>query len=517
VIVLALLLLGVAPRVAGAAPWDAIARVLRLAPAERCELGTNVVGGETEPGARDLVVPVGKKAWEAARGGEEAAKPYIRARLAGWPSRLLVDPTALPADDRAFVRRLAEDTWRGLQAFVDRESRLPIDNVLLGDDPVVDRSKARVGDYTNVTSVGLRMIATIGARELGLVTPDAATRELAALLDTLDGLETHGGFFFNYYDTTSRERTSNLVSFVDSSWLTAGLMVVRASVPSLAARCTALIDRGDYGFFYDAASRRMSHGYYVHLHARSKFHYGVLYAESRLGSLIAIGKGDVPPAHWYAMVRTFPPACGWQTQPPHGRHAKTIDGTRFFGGWYEWGGTRYVPSWGGSMFEALLPTLVVDERRWAPSSLGPNDVAHADVQRRYALDGLGYPVWGMSPSSTPQGAYGEYGVRVLGSLGYGPGAVTPHAAALALGVTPEAAIADLRALATRSAYGEYGLYDAVDPRTGTVAHAYLALDQAMLFIAATNWLTDGVLQRRFESDPIAAHALPMLAAEHFFD
>jgi hypothetical protein len=263
----------------------------------------------------------------------------------------------------------------------------------------------------------------------------------------------------------------------------------------------------------------MSHGFWVHLDSRSRYHYGILYAESRLGSLIGIGKGDVPPSHWFRMVRTFPRSCTWQSGTPVGRRRKKAEETTFAGGWYQWGGTRYVPSWGGSMFEALMPTLVVDERRWAPASLGANDLAHVAVQRTYTGDVLGYPVWGLSPSSTPgNDSYGEYGVRVLGTLGYAGGAVTPHAAALALAVAPADAIANLRALADRyDVYGDFGFYDAVDPATGRVAHAYLALDQAMTFIAAANWLTGGAVQRYFEADPIAARALPVLGEERFFD
>jgi hypothetical protein len=363
------------------------------------------------------------------------------------------------------------------------------------------------------------MIAIVAARELELVSDPEALAELRALLATLDRLEKHAGFFFNYYDTTSLERSSNFVSFVDSSWLTAGLMVVRATFPELGETCTRLIDTQDYHFFYDRTAKRMSHGYYVHRGSRSLFHYGVLYAESRLGSLIAIGKGDVPAEHWFRTVRTFPAACRWQTSQPVGRKLKDVRGHAVFGGWYEWGGVRFVPSWGGSAFEALMPTLVLDEPRLAPANLGANDAAHATVQRRYALETLGYPVWGMSPSATPSGVgYGEYGVRILGSLGYPPGAVTPHASALALAVTPAEAVANLRRLAERyDAYGDFGLYDAVDPVTGEVAHAYLALDQAMILIAAANYLQDGVVQRRFAADPIVAHVLPLLAAENFFD
>jgi hypothetical protein len=204
---------------------------------------------------------------------------------------------------------------------------------------------------------------------------------------------------------------------------------------------------------------------------------------------------------------------------PVGRHVKHTRGHAHFGGWYEWSGVRFVPSWGGSMFEALMPVLVLDEPRLAPASLGANDAAHAAVQRRYAVETLGYPVWGMSPSATPTGVgYGEYGVRVLGSLGYSPGAVTPHAAALALAVTPREAVADLRELATRyDTYGEYGFYDAVDPVSGEVTRTYLALDQAMILIAAANHLKDGVVQKRFAADPIVANVLPLLAAESFFE
>jgi len=141
------------------------------------------------------------------------------------------------------------------------------------------------------------------------------------------------------------------------------------------------------------------------------------------------------------------------------------------------------------------------------------------VQRRYALETLGYPVWGMSPSARPSSVgYGEYGVRVLGSLGYPPGAVTPYASALALAVSPAEAVANLRRLAERyDIYGDFGLYDAVDPVSGEGAHAYLALDQYMILIAAANYLKDGVVQRRFAADPIVARVLPLLAAEHFFD
>jgi hypothetical protein len=171
------------------------------------------------------------------------------------------------------------------------------------------------------------------------------------------------------------------------------------------------------------------------------------------------------------------------------------------------------------MFEALMPTLVVDELKYAPASLGVNNKAHTDIQRRYALEVLKYPVWGMSPSSTvPGGGYSEYGVKVLGSKGYKSGVITPHASALALEVSPDEVVANLRRLVELyDIYGEYGFYDAVDPVTGKVTYKYLTLDQAMLFIALANYLDDHSVQEYFASDPIAAKALAIIGEERFFE
>jgi hypothetical protein len=481
-----------------------------------CELGEDVVAGQHEPEASEPVPIPGKRAWEAQFGGEVAARPHVAARLAGWP-RIRV-ATALPDDPDAFLWRLADDTWRGLVAFTDRKHALPVDHVRLHPTSL-ERRDARVGDYTNVTTVGLYLAAIAAAHELGLAGPEEAVARATAVLDTLARLETYRGFFFNYYDTTSLERSSHFVSFVDSAWLVAGLMVLRQALPELAPRASGLIERTDFRFFYDRRRRLMRHGYWVQTRAPSRFHYGIFYAEPRLGSLVAIGKGDVPGAHWFAMSRTLSAACRWQRQMPEGRGPKTVRGHRFLGGWYAWRGVRYVPSWGGSMFEALMPTLVLDELTHAAASLGANDVAHTMVQRRFATETLALPVWGFSPSATlAPGGYAEHGVPPLGVVGYAPGLVTPHASALALAVDPPAATVNLQALARRyPVYGDFGFYDAVDPATGAVAPVQLTLDQAMIFLAVANRLCDGCVQRRFAADPIAERALPLIASERFFE
>src|SRR6185436_9760613 len=72
-------------------------------------------GSGAEPAARTVVEPVRKREWEASLGGEVAARPYVRARMTGWPAKLLVARDSLPKDDNEFLRRVARDTWRGFE------------------------------------------------------------------------------------------------------------------------------------------------------------------------------------------------------------------------------------------------------------------------------------------------------------------------------------------------------------------------------------------------------------------
>jgi hypothetical protein len=460
--------------------------------------------------SREPVVAVRKQAWEQRLGGREAAKPHLKARLGHWPTRLVVDRRELPADDRAFLERLARDTWRGLEAMADLGTGLPIDHLRFPNGSL-EPGDVEFGDYTTTTNIGLYLAAIVGAHELGLIGDASAVARLTRVLATLGRLETHRGFYYNFYDVISLERTSDFVSFVDSSWLLAGLIVVRTAFPELAAECAELIRTRDLRFYYDRKRHLMSHGYDVSRRRSSLYHYGALYTEARLGSLLAIGRGEAPAQHWFEMVRVFPPA-------PERPATSTVREHEGAGRYLVWNDIRYVPSWGGSMFEALMPSLFLDEQRFAPDSLGANDRAHVEGQRRYATEVLGYPVWGMSPCMMPSGRYGEFGAPVLGVRGYPAGMVTPHASALALAVDPDAATRNLRELVRRyDIYGDFGLYDSVDPRTGTVAHAYLSLDQAMTFLALVNHLDNRVVQKLFASDPIVQRALPVIRGERFFD
>jgi len=339
-----------------------------------------IATGDPGPRATDRLRPPGKQAFEREAGSRIELARRLHARLAGWPERGAVPASELPGDPDALLWRLARDTWRGLEALTDRASGLPIDNVRFVKGSLAAEN-ARIGDFTNVTNVGLHLMAISAACDLGLLSRDEALARVDRLLGTLEGLETHAGFFFNYYDTTTLERSSHFVSFVDSAWLTAGLIVARNAFPELAARATRLIERGDYRFFYDPVEQLMSHGYWVNLGVPAEYHYGLLFTEARVGSLLAVGKGDVPVEHWNCLREGFGSlsearsmALGVRVRPRHTAGGRVG----------RWQGVSYSPSWGGSMFEALMPVLVLDEPRLARETLGRNDEAHAVIQRRYA-------------------------------------------------------------------------------------------------------------------------------------
>jgi hypothetical protein len=377
---------------------------------------------------------------------------------------------------------------------------------------------ATIGDYTNITSIGLQLVAVAAAHAAGLVTAPEAVTRLDQTLTTLERLETFAGFFYNYYDTTSLERSSHYLSFVDSAWLTAGLIVVRNAFPVLSERCTRLISQSNYRLFLDPLYEVMFQGYHVNLARPAAYHYGLLYTEARLGSLIAIGKGDVPAAHWFKLYRTLPNTREYATGS-HSRRCTAWQSTRGTNSIsaLRMAGRAVRPHGAAACSRALMQASC-----WMngvmPRSLGRNDRMHAVIQRRYALEELGYPVWGLSPSASPAtGAYGEYGVKPLGTRGChrrrhaprrGPGTERDTAAA----------IANLRQLAQRyPLYGDFGFYDSVDPVSGQVAYHYLYLGQAMLFMAVVNHLTEDAMPRLFAADPIIQRVLPLLRVEHFFD
>jgi hypothetical protein len=214
-------------------------------------------------------------------------------------------------------------------------------------------------------------------------------------------------------------------------------------------------------------------------------------------------------------------------------------------------GKDIVPTWGGSMFEALMVPLFVPEETWGPRSWGRNHPLYVHAQIEHGLKDAGYGYWGFSPSNNPAGGYREYGVDALGldtglpdaggytsdqertvwdqAYGdchggdpaptqdqYGDGVVTPHASFLALRYAPKAALENLRHIKRDfDAYGPGGFYDSVAVKSGTVSKRYLALDQGMVMAALGNALAGDDMRRYVSRGAMEEKLRPLMRQEVF--
>jgi hypothetical protein len=237
-----------------------------------------------------------------------------------------------------------------------------------------------------------------------------------------------------------------------------------------------------------------------------------------------MGTGQMPGDVWWRTWRTEPAQFG-QRQVPSGPTVTVTDplsGKKFpvVEGHYTYDGIDFVPSWGGDVFEGLMDDLVVPETQVAPQGFGANDVDYTKATIAYDTKALGFPVWGLSPSSTPDdtGNYQAYGSQLLGTdpnPDYIQTAVTPHASFLALNVLPQQAWDNIQRMLSQfpQVYGPYGFFDALDPVTGSVAHRYLDLDQSMIMAALDDVLNNHILQQRWSHDPIGEVDTRYLQAE----
>ncbi|PYM53751.1 MAG: hypothetical protein DMD77_25660, partial [Candidatus Rokuibacteriota bacterium] len=245
-----------------------------------------------------------------------------------------------------------------------------------------------------------------------------------------------------------------------------------------------------FGFLLDPTRDLLTIGYRVLEGDPDPNCYDLLASEARLASFIAIAKGDVPASHWFQLGRAMTP----------------VDR-----------GSALV-SWSGSMFEYLMPALVM---RSPPGSL--LEQTYRFVVRRHVRYGAtrGVP-WGVSESAfnvrdlelTYQ--YSNFGVPGLGlKRGLSEDLViAPYATALAAMIDPAAAAENLARLATLGARGAYGFYEALD-YTATrlpegddagLVRAYMAHHQGMSVVAIANVLHDGAMRARFHAEPIVKAA-----------
>jgi hypothetical protein len=408
------------------------------------------------------------------------------------------------------LKAISKNTYRYFEDFTDEKTGLTYDAVRM------DNGEINAQKFTSPTNIAMYMMSTISAEEVGLISREEAVTNIGKTLSSLKDMEKWNGLFYNWYyteDATLMTDWGQFISTVDNGWLSAGLIVVGQAYPELYEETHALVEDMDYSTLYTPEVGQMRGGYDVATESYTSHHYGAFYTEPRVASYIAIGKEDVPEEHWWRMFRTMPESWDWQAQIPEG-YTETYDGVDVFEGHYSYKGTKYVPSWGGSMFEALMPQLVLKEKELGKNALGLNNKRHVDIQIQYAKE-QGYAAWGMSPAATPDN-YSEFAATPLGMDGYkSDGTVTPHATFLALEYAPMEAFKNIHALKRFDMYGKYGFLDSVNVETGEVTQAYLALDQGMTMVSIVNYLKDGVIRDYFHQDQIGESPEDLLIKETF--
>jgi len=498
--------------------------------------------------------------------------------IARWASHVpLVRPhrKVLAADQRA-LRLAARRTWRFFETYVTaHDNWLPPDNFQEDPQPLLARR-------TSPTNIGVYLCTVLAARDFGWIGTAECLERLESTLVAMGRLQRYRGHFLNWYDTeTLAPLDPEYVSTVDSGNLMGNLLVVKramaeiakgdngawrqgaldaalllcdgetpngardriqalcrrfeepsavtedfiaeaealtAQVPAatalkkclnshlrdraladeargaraeaVAELCGRLAEEMDFRFLFHEQRQLLAIGYRVDEQALDANAYDLLASEARLASFLAIAKGDIPTRHWFRLGRTLTPL---------GRHLA-------------------LQSWSGSMFEYLMPALLMREPEG--SLLALSNQAAVRQQIHYGRQ-RGVP-WGVSESQynardrRMNYQYSGFGVPALGlKRGLAENlVVAPYATGLAAMLEPRLACANLDRLAQAGALGECGWYEAIDytrqrlpaGMTHAVIRSYMAHHQGMFILGIADVLHDGLMRARLHDEPMVRAA-----------
>jgi cellobiose phosphorylase len=265
------------------------------------------------------------------------------------------------------------------------------------------------------------------------------------------------------------------------------------AIEALALQANALAAM-DYDFLFDKVRRQLVIGYNVGERRCDSSYYDLLASEARLCNFVAIAQGKLPQDSWFALGRLLT----------------------------SMGGESILLSWSGSMFEYLMPLLVMPT--YQNTLLDQTYLAAVERQIEYGKQ-RGVP-WGMSESSyNTVDAHLNYQYRAFGVPGLGLKrglgddlVVAPYASALALMIVPESACQNLQRLAASGLAGTLGLFEAIDytpsrqrhGESSTVVRSYMAHHQAMSLLSLAYVLLAQPMQKRFESNPLFQATLLLL-------
>jgi cyclic beta-1,2-glucan synthetase len=323
------------------------------------------------------------------------------------------------------------------------------------------------------------------ALEPDFISPTALAevpKRFEGCLRELDSLRAQKSGVYPDGDTTPR--IGSLIQAISQSISDANALTRRLS--NLAEETEKMFVAMDFKFLFDSTRKLFSIGYRASDGSLDSNCYDLLASEARLTSFIAVAKGDVPSTHWFRLGRSLTPV---------GRGSALI-------------------SWSGSMFEYLMPALVMR----SPEGSMLDQTYHQVVLRQIEYGIERNVPWGISESAfnardlslTYQ--YSSFGVPGLGlKRGLSEDLViAPYATALAAMVDPSVATENFWRLGKAGGLGKYGYYEALDYTSSrvpegkdvAVVHAYMAHHQGMSLVSLVNVLVNSVMLGRFHAEPI---------------
>jgi cellobiose phosphorylase len=256
------------------------------------------------------------------------------------------------------------------------------------------------------------------------------------------------------------------------------------ALETLSERCRELSDM-DFSCLFDKSRDLFSIGYNASDHRMDKGYYDLLASEARLASFYAISQGQLGQEHWFALGRLLTTSRG----------------------------APALLSWSGSMFEYLMPLLVMPT--YENTLLDQTYKAVVQRQIDYGKQ-RGVP-WGISESGyNTWDAHLDYQYRAFGVPGLGLKrglaedlVVAPYATVMALMVAPEEACQNLERLAAEGRQGHYGFYEAIDYTpsrlplgvSSATVRSFMSHHEGMNLLSLAYLLLDRPMQRRFQADP----------------
>ena len=258
-----------------------------------------------------------------------------------------------------------------------------------------------------------------------------------------------------------------------------------ADYASLSSRADRYVQEMEFGFLFDKNRQVFHIGYNVDAGILDSNYYDLFASEARIASFVAIAKNDIPQSHWLHL----------------GRPLTQVNGR------------RTLLSWSGTMFEYLMPPLLM--RSYEGTLL--HQTAHAVTKLQIAYGKQHKVPWGISESgyyhfdSNQNYQYQAFGIPGLGfKRGLGENlVVAPYASLLALAVQPQAVMENVEHLEEAGMRGHYGFYEAIDytqtrlplGHKQAVVRSYMAHHQGMILLALANYLLDEKIVHRFHADP----------------